>query len=91
MKMTIGQRSSFRIKFSSLALPCFGSKQALGDSTSFGKSHVGQALRHIWTKEGTRGLYKGISLNLIKNPLATGVSFLVNDWVKEVKGGCILL
>jgi len=30
--------------------------------------------------------YKGISLNLLKNPLATAVSFLVNDLVKEALG-----
>jgi hypothetical protein len=41
-------------------------------------------VRHIWATEGIRGMYRGITLNLFKNPLAIGVSFVVNDLVKEV-------
>lgn len=36
--------------------------------------------------EGVRGLFKGISLNLVKNPAATAVSFAVNDAVKDFLG-----
>lgn len=61
-------------------------QQALGDTTSIGRSNVVRALGHIWATEGLRGMFKGISLNLIKNPLATAVSFLVNDLVKEQLG-----
>ena len=65
-------------------------KKALGDSASIGRRNVVEALRHIWKTEKLRGMYKGISLNLIKNPLATAVSFLVNDLVKEVKDKLVL-
>ena len=37
----------------------------------------------IAAREGVRGLYKGIAVNLIKSPVATAVSFAVNDSVKE--------
>jgi hypothetical protein len=62
----------------------------LGDSASIGRRNVVEALRHIWKTEKLLGMYKGISLNLIKNPLATAVSFLVNDLVKEVRGELVL-
>ena len=39
--------------------------------------------RDILEREGVRGLYKGIAVNLIKSPVATAVSFAVNDSVKE--------
>ncbi len=31
-------------------------------------------------------MFKGLSLNLIKNPVATAVSFAVNDLVKDLMG-----
>ena len=34
-------------------------------------------------QEGVVGAYKGLSLNLIKNPMGTAVSFAVNDLVKD--------
>jgi len=61
-------------------------QQALGVRASVGKHSVVAALRHIWSTEKFRGLYKGISLNLVKNPLATAVSLGVNDMVKEHLG-----
>jgi len=61
-------------------------QQALGDATSIGRANVVRALSHIWRTEGVRGMFKGISLNLLKNPMATAVSFLVNDAVKDSLG-----
>jgi hypothetical protein len=58
----------------------------LGNATYISGENVYVALRHIFMTEGIRGMFKGISLNLVKNPLATGVSFLVNDMIKEVRG-----
>ena len=60
--------------------------QALGDASSIGKRNLARALEHVYRTEGVRGMFKGISLNLVKNPLATAVSFLVNDLVKDALG-----
>mmetsp|Transcript_20466 Transcript_20466/g.59779 ORF Transcript_20466/g.59779 Transcript_20466/m.59779 type:complete len:317 (+) Transcript_20466:30-980(+) len=61
-------------------------QQALGDSTCIGRANAFRAVHHIWRTEGLRGMYKGILLNLFKNPVATAVSFTVNDSVKEAFG-----
>ena len=61
-------------------------QQALGDSSPLGKLgqfDVIKALVHVGRTEGVIGLFKGLSLNLVKNPIATAVSFTVNDLVKD--------
>ena len=42
-----------------------------------------KALVHVGRTEGVIGLFKGLSLNLVKNPIAPAVSFTVNDLVKD--------
>ena len=36
----------------------------------------------MWTEGIRGGLYKGITMNLFKNPIATGLSFTINDYCK---------
>ena len=48
-----------------------------------GQFDVIKALVHVGRTEGVIGLFKGLSLNLVKNPIATAVSFTVNDLVKD--------
>jgi len=37
----------------------------------------------VWKEEGTRGLYKGLSINFVKGPLALATSFTVFHWTKN--------
>jgi len=59
-------------------------QQALGDGSPLARKSVGQAIMMVFRQEGLKGMYKGLALNLIKNPLATGVSLTVNDCVKDM-------
>ena len=62
-------------------------QQALGDLSPLGRLgqfDVLKALVHVARAEGVAGMFKGLSLNLVKNPIATAVSFTVNDLVKEL-------
>ena len=62
-------------------------QQALGDSSPLGRLgqfDVIKGLAHVARSEGVAGMFKGLSLNLVKNPIATAVSFTVNDLVKDV-------
>jgi len=43
---------------------------------------VGTALQVIWAQEGMRGLYKGLSMNLIKGPMAVSIAYTVNDYAR---------
>eukprot|EP00308_Calcidiscus_leptoporus_P025550 CAMPEP_0119375800 /NCGR_PEP_ID=MMETSP1334-20130426/36621_1 /TAXON_ID=127549 /ORGANISM="Calcidiscus leptoporus, Strain RCC1130" /LENGTH=314 /DNA_ID=CAMNT_0007394191 /DNA_START=130 /DNA_END=1074 /DNA_ORIENTATION=+ len=58
-------------------------QQALGDATPLSKRNVLQAILLVARYEGIVGMFKGLPLNLIKNPIGTAVSFAVNDLVKE--------
>ena len=58
-------------------------QQALGDATPLSRMPTVTAIIHLARHEGVAGMYKGLVLNLLKNPIATAVSFAVNDIVKE--------
>ena len=59
-------------------------QQALGAASPLGRHNVLAALSLLFREEGLVGMFKGLSLNLLKNPIATAVSFTVNDLVKDV-------
>jgi len=40
-------------------------------------------LKSVVTNEGWRAVYKGLSMNFIKGPVATGISFCTNDMIKN--------
>ncbi|KAJ1445549.1 mitochondrial carrier domain-containing protein [Pelagophyceae sp. CCMP2097] len=61
-------------------------QQAFGRDHPIGSMSTFAAIRQIIQTEGHLGLFKGISLNLIKNPCATAVSFAINDLVKDACG-----
>jgi solute carrier family 25 protein 42 len=47
-------------------------------------SGIWTSLRRVATEEGLiRGLYKGLSMNIIKGPLAVAISLNANDHIKE--------
>ena len=58
-------------------------QQAFGAASPLGRHNVFRALLMVFRDEGIMGLFKGLSLNLFKNPIATAVSFSVNDLVKD--------
>ena len=50
------------------------------DGKGYKYHRIVQTLRHVWLHEGLiRGLYKGMSLNWIKGPVAVGISFTTFD------------
>lgn len=64
--------------------------QAFGRDHPIGSLSTFAAIRQIIQTEGHLGLFRGISLNLIKNPAATAVSFVINDAVKDACGYGVL-
>ncbi|XP_040571806.1 LOW QUALITY PROTEIN: mitochondrial coenzyme A transporter SLC25A42 [Lepeophtheirus salmonis] len=48
-------------------------------------SSITGTLYHVFKKEGVRrGWFKGVSMNFIKGPIATGISFSTYDFVKKL-------
>lgn len=44
---------------------------------------MNETLRRVVATEGWRGLFKGLSMNLVKGPIGVGVSFTVYDLLKQ--------
>ena len=55
----------------------------MGNATPLSRMSSFSAISSVFKHEGVRGMYKGLLLNLIKNPIATAVSFAVNDLIKD--------
>ena len=51
--------------------------EGLVSSVSYHTIH--QTLRHVFSTEGLRGLFKGVSMNWVKGPLAVTISFNTYD------------
>lgn len=41
-------------------------------------------IEHIMQKEGYRGFYKGISINLFKVPIGLGLGFFIREYLKKL-------
>ena len=53
------------------------------DGGGYRYHRIVQTLKHVWTNEGLiGGLYKGMSLNWIKGPVAVGISFTTFDLIQ---------
>lgn len=59
-------------------------EQELGTSRVQQTRGVCRTLVDILKVEGIRGLYKGAGLSMVKTPIASGISFCVNDTVKDL-------
>jgi solute carrier family 25, member 42 len=46
-------------------------------------SSIGGTLSLIYRAEGVRGIFKGLTMNWMKGPLAVGISFSTNDYLKK--------
>ena len=40
------------------------------------------SIRYVWTNEGWRAFFKGLSMNWIKGPIAVGISFMTFDYIQ---------
>lgn len=43
---------------------------------------IRETIRYLYTEQGVRGFYKGVTMNWMKGPVAFGISFTTFDFVK---------
>lgn len=43
---------------------------------------IKETIRNLYTEQGIRGFYKGVTMNWMKGPVAFGISFTTFDFVK---------
>ena len=59
------------------ACPCGVRRMQVGGGS------IVSVLGHCYKTEGLAGLFKGFSMNCIKGPISTGISFTLFDLLKE--------
>lgn len=83
-KLACGAIAGLVAQTSTYPLEVVRRRMQVHGSDVFGGLGVLQSMIHVARTEGIRnGLYKGVTMNWIKGPLAVAVSFTVNDCIKE--------
>ena len=58
--------------------------QTQGVASSVEYRTVWGTLKYVFNREGVRGLYKGVTMNWIKGPIAVSISFNTYDHIKSL-------
>ncbi|KAF4685252.1 hypothetical protein FOZ63_023979 [Perkinsus olseni] len=83
-KLACGAIAGLVAQTSTYPLEVVRRRMQVHGSNAFGGRGVFESMIYVARTEGVRnGLYKGVTMNWIKGPLAVAISFTVNDCIKE--------